>query len=68
MAYSLRFKLMTLVETYNAKIEKEELSYRALLLIEELLRDQRYRLAYGQDDAIIEALHGALDRVQIETY
>ena len=57
---------MTLVETFNAQIEKGELAYIALGAIEAHLKEHGYKLGLGAEDGIHEALWQALGYVEVD--
>ena len=57
---------MTLQETFSPATEKGELAYIAIRAIEEHLRNHGYRLSFGADDGIHEALWDALGYVEVE--
>lgn len=57
---------MTLEETHNPKTDKRELAWVALTAIETHLRDHGYKLGFGADDGIHEALWDALGYVEVD--
>ena len=55
---------MTLNETFS--IDKGDLAYIALTAIEAHLKDNGYKLGFGSDDGIHEALWDALGYVEVD--
>lgn len=57
---------MTLEETFHPQTDKGSLAYVALGAIEAHLKEHGFKLGYGSEDGIHEALWDALGYVEVD--
>ena len=57
---------MTLNDTHHPEADKGQLAYVALNAIEAHLRDHGFKLGFGYEDGIHEALWEALSYVEVD--